>query len=550
MFSYRSARGRAIWVTLFLLLLLSMLSQPNSLLAASTRYVSPSGTDTGTCKNSVKPCKTITYTLIKSSSGDTIHVAAGTYTEHVDITKTITLIGAGRDVTFLHPPAAGQRIMQTYPGALATISGLTIENASISGQGGGIYNYGSLVLTSVSVSNNFTLGGTVANDKGAGIYNNGSLTVKSSIFSNNWAGASGGGIYNDNVTANLSKVTFQFNNAPNGAGIYNDGTLTVKRGTLDGNQSSGLGGGIYNDADATLKSVTFTTNDAVSGGGIYNTGGTVNFTKGTLSGNTASLGAGFSTDGGTIQISQVTFSHNNASSWGGGMYNLQGANLTLTDVVFDTNSSTGMTYGGGAISNSDVVMHLTNGTFTGNSAVNGGGIWSAFYSELYLTNVTMRGNRADYGGALYNSKNDPNFSGGTSVLINVTLDANTANNFGAALLNDHLGTLTLKNTILANSTSGNNCSGEPITSNGHNLSTDFTCNLDTGLKDIIGANPKLRALKNNGGFTQTEALSKNSPAIDKGTNGGCTSQDQRGMARPRDGNGDGKKICDIGAYEY
>jgi hypothetical protein len=35
-----------------------------------------------------------------------------------------------------------------------------------------------------------------------------------------------------------------------------------------------------------------------------------------------------------------------------------------------------------------------------------------------------------------------------------------------------------------------------------------------------------------------------SPAIDKGTNAGCPSTDQRGVPRPQ------HNICDIGAYEF
>jgi hypothetical protein len=70
--------------------------------------------------------------------------------------------------------------------------------------------------------------------------------------------------------------------------------------------------------------------------------------------------------------------------------------------------------------------------------------------------------------------------------------------------------------------------------------------------------PLLGPLQNNGGPTKTHALLAGSPAIDHGDNSAVdpTTQklpttDQRGAGhpRPKDGNGDGLAVVDIGAFE-
>jgi hypothetical protein len=105
--------------------------------------------------------------------------------------------------------------------------------------------------------------------------------------------------------------------------------------------------------------------------------------------------------------------------------------------------------------------------------------------------------------------------------------------------------------VVANSTARGNCSGPtPVTTQGHNLDSGNTCGLNPAMKDQSNVDPKLKSLASNGGFTQTHALSEKRPAVDKGTNRGGPSTDQRGVARPRAGNGDGTATCDIGAYEY
>jgi hypothetical protein len=70
----------------------------------------------------------------------------------------------------------------------------------------------------------------------------------------------------------------------------------------------------------------------------------------------------------------------------------------------------------------------------------------------------------------------------------------------------------------------------------------------TATSAIVGVDPQLGPLRDNGGPTATRGLPSTSPAVDASPVG-CPATDQRGVARPQDGNGDGRSICDIGAYE-
>jgi hypothetical protein len=96
-----------------------------------------------------------------------------------------------------------------------------------------------------------------------------------------------------------------------------------------------------------------------------------------------------------------------------------------------------------------------------------------------------------------------------------------------------------------------------FTSGGHNLIGDGTGSTGfvNGVNgDQVGTavnpiDPMLAPLANNGGPTKTHALLVGSPAIDRGDNTGAPATDQRGVGRPRDGDGNASRIVDIGAFE-
>lgn len=76
--------------------------------AAQTRFVATTGADSGTCVNVGSPCRTIQYAHGQAINGDTINIAAGTYSEAPRITKSVTLNGAGAPSTIIAPQLVNQ----------------------------------------------------------------------------------------------------------------------------------------------------------------------------------------------------------------------------------------------------------------------------------------------------------------------------------------------------------------------------------------------------------------------------------------------------------
>jgi len=206
-------------------------------------------------------------------------------------------------------------------------------------------------------------------------------------------------------------------------------------------------------------------------------------------------------------------------------------NLTIsgnnTSRVFNVTSGVTFNLSRVTVSNGHAIDGGSGGGI-GDDGGDGGGIFND--GTLTVTNVTFSGNSTGAGGSASSIGGSDGSGGGI---------------FNAG----DISTVSLRNTIVANSISGENCSGS-ITSLGHNLDSANACAF-TAIGDLINADPLLGPLAlNTPGTTQTHALLAGSPAIDAGDNSSLPPTDERGAIRIWDGDGNGSAIVDIGAYEY
>ena len=304
----------------------------------------------------------------------------------------------------------------------------------------------------------------------------------------------GGNILNFDADLTISGSSVKSGSAIFAAGIYSEGPLTIENSTISGNVASFAAGGLYGRDGTEITGSTISNN---SGGGKYGFGGGPNMSA------KAEAVAAALTEGSPRQIN------------GGGGAVIRG-NATINNSTFAANTTNGQ--GGGILfkygqldSGSQTVT-VRSATISGNAAGSGGGIYVDTYIEnmplspVTLENSIVAGNDAD----------NPENGRDLGSALNASFDA-------AFSLIQHPDGVIVNETV-----AGSN---------------------------VIGLDPLLGALTDNGGPTRTMALLDSSPAIDNGRTPTGQTTDQRGFTRPVDrssypnNEAAGADGADMGAFE-
>jgi CSLREA domain-containing protein len=359
----------------------------------------------------------------------------------------------------------------------------------------------------------------------------GTLTVTDSVT------ITGPGARVLSVSGNNARRVFTFNNGSSAIS-----GLTIRDGSSTDAAGSGrnaVGGGVFNGQNASLTITDCTL--------------TANLAQGAS--NATASGAGGQGDGGaisnsgTMTVTNCTLVSNNAfGGMGADASGAMGANLhggdggaALGAAIFnDTNAVL-------TISNSTVVSNIAtggaaaNGQFGGNGGTATAGIYNN--GTMTVTAGTLTRNRATGGAA---GKGSNNFNGGSV-------------GAGRGGLTSANNTSVVRDTISASNVGNNSFSDAAgaFASQGYNLigagdaSSGFTSTGDQLGTSSAPVAAQLSLSQNNGGNTDTCALSPNSPAVDKGKAFGLAF-DQRGFPFQRvvgSANAQGGDGSDIGAFE-
>jgi len=343
------------------------------------------------------------------------------------------------------------------------------------------------------------------------------------------------GVYVENINFNGKNVILRSVNPTDSATVAAtiiDGNKKGAVVTFAGTETSSCVLSGFTIRNGGLTGVTIT----IGGGGIFGHGTKARIEHNTITGNSASgddpSGGGLYHCNGTIQNNVIT--NNSSVGRGGAGGGLANCNGTIQNNVITGNSASGYQQGaGGGLANCNGTIQ--NNVITGNSASGltysyGGGLCGCYATiqNNVITSNSASGNVYGYGGGLDDCKGP---------IRNNTITSNSAKTEGGGLYSC---TGAIVSCIIWGNTA-------PVYSQISNHAIpNYSCiqgyTVGQG-QGNIGLNPRFVGPNN-------FHLLADSPCIDTGTNANCPALDKDGNARPVDGNGDGRAICDIGAYEH
>ncbi len=349
------------------LTLLSLLGRAHA--ATGVRYVAPApgGTDAAnTCTDKFTPCATIQHAVDEANAGDSILVAAGSYS---DVQGRLYPNG------YFSPPPGGIITQVIYINKSLTVRGGYDANfdtwdpatltTTLDAQGAGrvimIAGNITVAIDSLHITGGDASGlsgGAGANDTGGGVYAlHPTLTLGNCQVHANTAYYGGGValLYANNAMLqdNVIRSNAARGEISRGGGVYlkNNDSATLEGNTIFSNSNENYGGGVYleNDVNTTFSHNDLERNTSLNGGGVFlNKGHNI-----TLNGN--------------------TFYSNTATTRGGGIY-VYSSTAALDNNAIIANQDGG--YGNGVYIGASTV-YLRHNTLTRNYGGNGSGVYAA-----------------------------------------------------------------------------------------------------------------------------------------------------------------------------
>jgi parallel beta helix pectate lyase-like protein len=500
-----------------------------------------------------RPYCSIKAALAVAQSGDTIHVAPGTYHEDNDLNVDLTLIGTnGAAATILDAAPSIVRVN----GVKASISGFTIQNSSSSG-------IRASSRATLSISDCIVTRNAGANRQvGGGLrcIQACDVTISRTTFSLNGINSpGGGGVYVSGGTCAIIDCIFDANDSE-GLFAENGATLAIQSTTFQ-NHKTGAAAHLSNVWTA-ISGCTFVNNVVASEGGalLLDWTGYTDIEDSTFDSNGADKGGAIRIDGADLACERCTFHANTATGSGfyggdgGAIYASYSWSFILSDCLFDSNvaaspslgptGSGGLTliYGSAWLVRCRFVGNVSNECYgLGAGALSAQGSLSAFDCEF-------TGNR---GVAVY-------FSGGPGAIYasdgntftRCTIAGNTSDTTGGGIRCDSFGNVFFFHCVIAGNFAGTG--GAPdvdgvVNSQGWNDIGDTTgTTIVGGSNDLLDVDP-LFVDPSNGDFS----LQSISPCVDSGDPTAIPSGPDVG-SNPRllDGNLDGILVLDRGAREF
>ncbi len=347
------------------------------------------------------------------------------------------------------------------------------------------------------------------------------------------------------VTINANNATIErssdeifhfFNVSSIGSLTLNDVTL-LNGGRPEGDDTYVNAGGIFNWGTVVINDSTIRNCRAINGAAILNNNSltVTNTLFDSNSSDSTSFGGAIDTDTSSSTIlTGCTFKNNYAGGGGGAI--MARSTLQISESTFKNNTSSD---GGAIYTTSTWEPTIDRSSFISNNAtVNGGGAIDKSLGILTITNSTFSGNTGPNGGAIRNEN-------GELRVTHSTFSNNSANGKGGAIVR-YGNNIYIQNSIFSDNTAGiegNDYHGTVNSGGGNIISSSAGSNgFSEELDSLNDENIKLGTLIESDEAGQSYyPLLAGSSAINFGIGDNCTDNDQLGNSR--------ETSCSSGAIE-